>query len=57
MKVSPRALGEIRAALLEYEREVAESGVKPNTEKTYLLHADNFVRWLAGDFEPGRRVK
>ena len=57
MKVSSQALAEIRLALREYEKEVSASGVKPNTEKTYLLHANHFVRWLEGDFESGGRVK
>ena len=25
----------------------------PSTKRTYLLHAENFVRWLSDDFNPG----
>lgn len=57
MKVSTEALAEIERALREYEKEVSSAGLKPSTEKTYLLHATHFVRWLGGDFEPGVRVK
>ncbi len=55
-KVSPTTLREVREALRRYERIVAASPMRESTKKTYLLHSNNFVRWLADDFEPGASV-
>ena len=55
MRVSSKALQEIEAAFREYEREVESSNMMPSTKKTYLLHAEHFVRWLKDDFVPGAR--
>jgi hypothetical protein len=55
-EVSPAAIREIEAALARYEREVRAAGLAPDTVKTYLQHAKQFVRWLNGDFTPGRRA-
>ena len=43
----------LREALELYKQEVNESELKPATRKTYLLHAENFVRWIEGNFTPG----
>ena len=55
-KVSSRALCEIEAALKEYENEVNATNLAKNSKETYLSHANHFVRWLKGEFEPGERV-
>ena len=55
MHVSSKALQEIETALREYEREVQASKMTPSTKHTYLLHTENFVKWLKGDFVPGAR--
>lgn len=55
MKVSSKTLQEIEAALREYEREVQVSNMTPFTKHTYLLHSENFVKWLKGEFVPGGR--
>lgn len=55
-KISQQALEEIRLALTEYRIQVRSTAMKDSTKKTYLLHASNFVRWLANDFVPGGRV-
>ena len=47
----------VERALLEYEHEVNNAPLKPNTKGTYKRHARAFVRWLRGDFEPGVRAK
>jgi hypothetical protein len=52
-EITPQALAEVREALERYEKEVETSKLQPNSQYTYLLHAQNFVRWLAGDFTPG----
>ncbi|MEK3976211.1 hypothetical protein [Psychrobacillus sp. FSL K6-1267] len=45
----------------DYEKEVLEakkSGLlTESTAKTYLLHANNFVKWCKDDFVPGGRNK
>ncbi|WP_315795303.1 hypothetical protein [Paenibacillus sp. BIC5C1] len=57
MKVSPELLKQLNEMLDAYTQDVKNSGLKPSTEKTYLLHANHFVRWCNGDFVPGARLK
>ena len=54
-KVSSQVLDAVQKSLERYESEVADTSMTPNTKKTYLLHALNFVRWPDDDFEPGSR--
>ena len=56
-KISQQALQQIEQALEQYVEEVKEAGLALNTETTYLLHSNNFVRWLKDDFSPGDRLK
>lgn len=49
-------LEEVKAALGEYEKEVESTSLARKTKDTYLRHAQTFVRWLEGDFEPGSRT-
>ncbi len=53
LKISREALREIEASFKTYEREVCNAPLAPSTKSTYLLHSQNFVRWLSGDFVPG----
>ena len=47
MKIRPECLREVRNIALERHREAVERrDLAPNTKHTYLLHAENFVRWL-----------
>jgi len=55
-KISLTALAEVRQALEQYKTEVEKTRLKESTKQTYLIHAKDFVRWLADDFEPGSRV-
>ena len=52
---------EIDRLLREYESEVesakTEGLITRTTAATYILHADHFVRWVRGEFEPGSRKK
>jgi len=57
MRISSQALKEVEAALEQYHRDVAQAGLAQTTAKTYLTHADDFVRWLKDDFVPGIRKK
>lgn len=58
-----KADGEFRSRLEEllwdYENEVLQakhSGLlTESTARTYLLHANNFVKWCKDDFVPGGR--
>lgn len=52
-KIGLQALAQVRSALKNYETEVKKSKLQPNSQRTYLLHARNFVRWIEGDFTPG----
>ena len=56
MKISIEAIGEIRRALEQYNVVVDHAELSESTKNTYLLHAENFVRWLQDDFEPGSRA-
>ena len=48
---------EVEAALDRYRKEVVAAKLATTTEKTYLLHSENFVRWLKDEFGPGKRLK
>ena len=56
-KVSSEVLKTVQKALVRYEAEVEDTPLAPSAKKTYLLHAENFVRWLSDDFEPGATLK
>ena len=56
-KVSKKsAMKQVHDALERYRREVGRTGLAPATKRTYLLHAENFVRWLDDDFVPGAKL-
>jgi hypothetical protein len=61
IRVSRQSLSEVERALSQYEELLAalEQGriLKESTRKTYLVHSQNFVRWLSGEFDPGARNK
>ena len=54
-KISKSALREVRRAFAQYEREVEQADLVPDTKSTYLYHSRSFVRWLNDDFTPGGR--
>jgi hypothetical protein len=56
MRVSPSAISEIDRALKEYCHVVLASELSATSQDVYIYHADNFVRWLKGEFDPGVRV-
>ena len=53
MQIRSHCLGEVNAALERYREEVEAAKLARATKNTYLRHAETFVRWLRGDFEPG----
>ena len=57
VRISAGALAEVNTALEIYERQVDSTNLQESAKRTYILHAEHFVRWLRGDFEPGSRLK
>ena len=53
--LSPEAMEEVRRALDVYVDEVRASSLAPKSQQTYIRGAENLIRWLHGDFVPGRR--
>ena len=57
MKENQEFLTKLQSLLVEYENEVnrslADGYLKESTARTYLLHANNFIKWCNGDFTPG----
>lgn len=54
-RISTAALFEIQNALRAYYTAVETSDLSESSQATYTDMADNFVRWLKGDFDPGSR--
>ena len=52
-RLSPVCRKQVKEALEIYRAEVDESDLAPDTKRTYLRHAETFVRWLHDDFVPG----
>lgn len=49
-------ISHVREAFEDYRAEVETSNLAPASKDTYLRHAETFVRWIEGDFEPGAQV-
>ena len=56
-KVTSEVFKAVQDALERYEAEISGTPMTPSTKKTYILHAEHFVRWLNDDFEPGATLK
>ena len=56
-KVSRDTLTAVQRALEQYKDMVEATALSPAAKRTYLLHAEHFVRWLDDDFEPGATLK
>lgn len=50
-------VGDLRADAAAYERWLDGAGLSRAAVDTYVRHAGFFVRWLAGEFEPGARLR
>ena len=57
MKTDIQNVSVINDLLLIYKSEIELTTMKPLTKKMYTEHAQNFVRWISGDFVPGSRLK
>ena len=56
-KISQSSLDDIREAFERYSDVVENSELRLSAKNTYLLHARQFVRWLADEFEPGATLR
>ena len=54
-QLSTTALFEVETALKAYYAAVETSDLTQSSQATYIDMANNFVRWLRGDFNPGSR--
>lgn len=54
-QLSSSALSEVQTALKAYYDAVENSDLSQSSQATYIDMANNFVRWLSGDFNPGCR--
>ena len=56
-KVDRETLGKIEAAFEHYKSELQKSDLKYATVATYLLDAEQFIRWLNDQYEPGEKLR
>lgn len=54
-RLTPSAMSEIETALKDYYTTVEASDLSQSSQATYIDMANNFVRWLRGEFDPGSR--
>lgn len=45
---------ELRRALVDFESDLRAAGLSDNTVTTYIDRAERFLRYLTGDYRPGR---
>jgi hypothetical protein len=50
-------VGDLRADVAAYAQWLDGAGLSQAAIDTYVRHADFFVRWLDGEFEPGARLR
>ena len=56
-EINAEALRLVKEALERYEHEVDATDLTPESKRTYIGHAQQFVRWLDDDFEAGVNVR
>ena len=52
----PATAEDLEQQAATYARAIERAGREPATVDTYFRHAMFFIRWLRGDFQPGRRL-
>jgi hypothetical protein len=52
-EISQCQLSAVEEVFRRYTEVVNDLKLRDSSKRTYLLHADQFVRWLAGRFTPG----
>ena len=55
-RISTATLFEVQSALRAYCAAVGTSALSEHSQAIYINGADNFVRWLKGDFVPGSQA-
>jgi hypothetical protein len=55
--IRPVTVSDLDDEALVYRETIASAGLSRATVETYHRHATFFVRWLAGEFVPGARLK
>ena len=56
-EINPDALRVVKTAHQRYQDEVEASMLQDSSKQTYLLHSEQFIRWLEGQFTPGAKVR
>jgi hypothetical protein len=54
-RISPAAMIEVMTALEAYWGDLEASDLSEASKGIYMNNADNFVRWMRGEFVPGSR--
>lgn len=49
-------IGELRAELARFERELKAAGLAPSSVHTYVDRSERFLRWLVGEYRQRGRV-
>ncbi len=50
MKTDSNVIREMERLLEQWKTEISQSTLKQSAQDTYVLHPNNFVRWVKGDF-------
>ena len=53
-EIDRQAIANLKKALAEYAADVEDSDRGRVSKESYIYHAEAFVRWLDGDFDPSR---
>jgi hypothetical protein len=53
VQISTRMRDTLETALDEYYEEINNTGLAPTSKRNYVSFAEQFVRWLNGEFVPG----
>jgi hypothetical protein len=46
-------MSELRRCLAEFKRDLQSAGLAANTVHTYVDRSERFLRYLAGEYQPG----
>ncbi len=56
-RISAAAMAEIRIAFSDYGTEILDTNLSPRSQAIYIDVANNFIRWLEYEYDPGRRLE
>jgi hypothetical protein len=54
MSTQSYTIADLRRELARFEAELRAAGLAENSVRTYVGRSEYFVRWLAGEYVPGR---